>query len=230
MSLLKLEDKLTPDGKFYVRHSYIKGPYQIQQLHFDFFNLDFISPAQKALMSNDNSEENMFLKYSRTSMGILFLYEEKERKIALIKNGFSDNESIKNMLNAHRLGFEALIEKDKAYEIIDNAKKTNSALIFPAGIYTIPTHEFGNSEVPLFMFTNNLINANAQTYGYILKNIHRISEIVFDFEDSNSKPLEHGTYYNKILMRGPGGKFKVYGRGKPLSSDGGAIGVDFKKI
>ncbi|MFA6072961.1 MAG: hypothetical protein WC758_02530 [Candidatus Woesearchaeota archaeon] len=225
----QLLQKFTPDRKHLVNYLYIKSSLAAQRDYFNYLKIDFISPSQKALMSFDSSTTNLFLKYSRTNMGILFMFQEKEKQIALIKNGFSDDTTINDLLLAHTTNIDTPIDRDLAHSILEIAEKNDLALILPRGSQTISTKEF-DKPLPYFMFNDESINLNSKDYGYILQSKYGVSNIVFDFEDSSLPPLEHGTYCDKIRMRGPGGNFKIYGRGKPLSGTGGAMGVRFNLV
>lgn len=218
------------NNKGIVYYTYLKDSWYKQQEVFLENRLKFISPAEKALMSMDDSETNMFLTYSRTNMGIIFMLNEN--KIALIKNGFT-NKEITTLLQAHSEGKDAKIDYNIATKILDNAQKNNGLLITTAESKIIKTTELGKDSIANFMFTDNNIGVTAEEYGNYIHNKYNVSEITLDFTDSQTinyviNDLKTGVYIDMIRIRGKDGKFATYGRGKPLTGNGGAIGVRFE--
>ncbi|MGV8162056.1 MAG: hypothetical protein ACP5N2_01840 [Candidatus Nanoarchaeia archaeon] len=218
----------TPDEQYLVHSLRIKEPWNIEDQLFKSNNLDFASPAQIGLMRQCPTDNKLFLKYSRTNMGVLFMIEENE--IALIKNSHLFDHALTALLATYSSEEEIPLDPILAYVFLKAAQKAGSALVFPRGIKTVPTYKFETNKITNFMFTDKKFNARAQQYGNTLNHIYGINEIVFDFEDESAPMLQSGIYYNKIRMMGNEGNFKVFGRGKPLCREGAAVGVRFEKI
>lgn len=228
--------KLTPqvthtkDGLFKVTYKRMAAPLDVQEASFARVlpnALQTVSPAVLGYLRTQCPGVDDIAAYSRTDMDVFYdLRIRTAPEAVLVRDSAISRLFLSDLVQSHREGREFVIPEniqELVYAVIDLMKQQGTAMKVPFGTTSDSTSEFGNREIPNFMYTDDRLGIKAEDYGAFMDSlgvkVHNLSLDVKDYASS-----QKGSYLNRLGVCDYYYDFGAIGYWS-LKFDFGALGV-----